>query len=234
MGERQNRRLINDEEQRIRLEIEVLIDNNAIVHNDPYLDNVEIADNQSDDDFDEGSEHDNSSIDLDSDIEQEDVQEDIEDNEFAPNEFTLKLAEWHIRSGTSGENMDALLLLLRNENIQLPKSTKTLLNTPTFKIIPRVVEQGEYFHYGIQTALLHYNDEFLQDLEEVVLDIGIDGIPLYKSSRTQLWPILGAFVNRPHVPPFLIGSYYGKTSPQNADIFLEEFLLEVDHLTQKC
>ena len=75
--------------------------------------------------------------------------------------FSVKLAEWAHRSAISRDNLDALLLLLREINVDVPKSAKTLLRTPTEQIAPRVVEPGEYVHIGIQNMLLKSNYTFL-------------------------------------------------------------------------
>ena len=45
--------------------------------------------------------------------------------------FSVKLAEWAHRSAISRYNLDTLLLLLREINVHVSKSAKTLLRTPT-------------------------------------------------------------------------------------------------------
>lgn len=66
----------------------------------------------------------------------------------------------------------------------------------------------------------------------IEIDIGIDGLPLYKSSRTSVWPILGAFVDQPYVSPFLIGIFCGVGHPSSLDDYLEEFLNEAKGLEE--
>lgn len=68
------------------------------------------------------------------------------------------------------------------------------------------------------------------DLLEI--DIGIDGLPIYKSSKTSVWPILGAFVDQPYVSPFLIGIFCGVGHPSSLDDYLEEFLNEAKGLEE--
>lgn len=58
--------------------------------------------------------------------------------------------------------------------------------------------------------------------------MNIDGLPLYKSSNAQFWPILGlieCFENRVQTnrDPFVIGIYFGTQKPKNLD-FLQEFV----------
>jgi len=55
----------------------------------------------------------------------------------------------------------------------------------------------------------------------IVLDIGIDGVPLFKKSKIAMYPIVGSFMN---LPPnlrtkkenmVLLGLFVGKTKPGN-------------------
>lgn len=60
------------------------------------------------------------------------------------------------------------------------------------------------------------------------MDIGIDGLPLFKaSSRLQLWPIMGNFSKNKNVRPFLIGCFVGRSHPSSSIIFLKNFVDEV-------
>jgi hypothetical protein len=54
----------------------------------------------------------------------------------------------------------------------------------------------------------------------LTLTIGIDGLPISKSSNKQFWPILG-FVDQSIYPkPFTIALFYGESKPQSASDFL--------------
>ncbi|MCY7362849.1 MAG: hypothetical protein LH629_12405, partial [Ignavibacteria bacterium] len=57
---------------------------------------------------------------------------------------------------------------------------------PTIKVFP----QGEFVYFGILKSLLHCHFSVL-DIQEICLQINIDGLPLYKSSDVAFWPILG-------------------------------------------
>lgn len=47
---------------------------------------------------------------------------------------------------------------------------------------------GIYHHFGLSSAILKYTPN---NVTEVNIAIGIDGVPLSKSSGGQFWPILG-------------------------------------------
>ena len=61
----------------------------------------------------------------------------------------------------------------------------------------------------------------------IKLTVNADGIPLFKSSAVDLWPILGMFVY-PH--PFVISLYVGEGKPNDPVEFLEDFLNECKDL----
>lgn len=67
----------------------------------------------------------------------------------------------------------------------------------------------------------------LNNIKESVikLDVGIDGVPLTKSSNSQLWPILGNII--PYKEVFLIGIFHGYKKPTCANTFLQPFIDEM-------
>lgn len=53
-------------------------------------------------------------------------------------------------------------------------------------------------------------------LQSVQISIGIDGLPLCKSSSSTFWPILGSVF--PNGPVFIIGVYHGSFKPENSNL----------------
>ena len=53
------------------------------------------------------------------------------------------------------------------------------------------------------------------DCQKIVIDLNMDGLPLFKSSKTQLWPILAKIVNINNVSVFPIGIYLGKRKQES-------------------
>lgn len=64
---------------------------------------------------------------------------------------------------------------------------------------------------------------FLANKEEILIDIGIDGLRLFKSSNRVLWPILGSLSDFPHISPFVIGCFSGLSKPKNINDFMRDF-----------
>lgn len=157
------------------------------------------------------------------------------DNEDAPNqvsELHQGLAQWVSECNIPRNHTDKLLKVLASCNVQnVPLCAKTLMSTPRRKIVQRTVFPGEYFHFGIQNYFLKSENQNIKDMKEISLDIGIDGLPLFKNSGQQkLWPIIGAFPTDKNIPLFLIGSYTGPNTPKSACDFLKDFVKEVKDL----
>ena len=62
------------------------------------------------------------------------------------------------------------------------------------------------------------------------LTVNIDGIPLFKSSKTQFWPILGLFGK---LRVFIIAPFCGSMKPNSVTDYLEEFLTEIMKLKEE-
>lgn len=58
------------------------------------------------------------------------------------------------------------------------------------------------------------------------LQINIDGLPLFKSTQRQFWPILGSLRNIENREPFIIGLCFGFKKPDNVSDILQQFLVE--------
>ena len=71
----------------------------------------------------------------------------------------------------------------------------------------------------------------LDDITSIV--IGIDSLPLSKSSSSQFWPIL-AYIFPYNNNVFPIGIYYGHNKPQDSNIlFIKNFVAEMLKLSME-
>lgn len=96
------------------------------------------------------------------------------------------------------------------------------------------LDTGEFYYFGLEYALVHcltYKMKHaLKDNEKLKIGFNIDGIPLFKSSKLQLWPILGVIKNFAGVPPFAISVFCGTAKPKPLDRFLNDFIVELNQL----
>ena len=93
-----------------------------------------------------------------------------------------------------------------------------------------------YYHFSIANGIseafgTHGSVDVHIPTSGVDVQINIDGLPLYRSSKTQFWPILGRIL-QPSLPPFIIGLFSGQQKPDNLDEYLHDFVAEMRDIEQ--
>lgn len=122
------------------------------------------------------------------------------------------------------------MITLRLDYPELPSNARTLLKTPR-KIAVKSVEPGIYYHFGLEQCiknLLSKTHNFLTSNCIEIL-INIDGLPVAKSTSSQLYPILCCIFTSYNVE--VIGIYHGFEKPNNANIFLKDLVDDINNLT---
>ena len=133
------------------------------------------------------------------------------------------LAGWSVEFGITHEATDDLLRALNDRGHDLPRTKRTLVGhvaqTPMTNKFG-----GQYFYLGIQRSI---EMEFRRSrfCSEVVLDINIDGLPPFNKSKSKLMPILAWYEG---VDPFIVGGYYGRRDPDDANGYLHDLVAELD------
>ena len=111
---------------------------------------------------------------------------------------TSQSASWASSHSIPHSALSDLLHIMRPSQPHLPEDPRTLMGTPTSYQI-KSVAGGSYFHFGIvlslQKPLSAVGHCEFEDIQNVEIQVSIDGLPLFHSSVTQLWPILGTVVN---------------------------------------
>lgn len=95
-----------------------------------------------------------------------------------------------------------------------------------------MVSPGIYHHFGISNGLNSLANVLNFAEETIRLLIGIDGLPLAKSSSSTFWPILGCVRYQIKSLIFLIGLYWGKDKPQDSNNFLKNMVDELGELSK--
>ena len=142
------------------------------------------------------------------------------------------LGTWSSDFSVTHSSLGALLAVLRRQypESHLPKDPRTLLKTIRSYEIQKIAG-GEYHHFGLTDGILESLSENSVSFpdDQIVVQYNIDGIPIFKSSKTQFWPILCRVVLPKVLPPFAVGIYSGQQKPTNIGDYLREF---VDELKQ--
>jgi len=137
------------------------------------------------------------------------------------------LAEWSLKNNISLSATTSLLSVLKPHLPFLPKSAQTLRNTfrHTSHLIQKV-NGGEYGHLGLSDGLTRLIRQNQITVDQMELQVSVDGIPLFKSSSVSLWPILCLVKNMPFKSLFVVGMFSGKEKPGSASEFLASFVEE--------
>nr|XP_055051614.1 uncharacterized protein LOC129437480 [Misgurnus anguillicaudatus] len=88
---------------------------------------------------------------------------------------------------------------------------------------------GQYTYYCLELGILQYLSHNSSFTGSIDLTINIDGLPIFKSSKTHFWPILAKFDN---ADPFLVALYYGNSKPDPIHEYLSDLIAELQHLMQ--
>ena len=126
------------------------------------------------------------------------------------------LADWAVTHNESHAALSDLLSLLQPVIPDLPRDPRTLLRTER-AVATKSVAGGEYYYFGLQYWLsklfMRFQPELPVDGKELHIYINIDGIPLFNSNSTSLWPILGYVKELSQAGPFPIAVFCSEKSP---------------------
>ena len=135
--------------------------------------------------------------------------------------LTEKLQGWATKNNCTVDTVNDILKILSEEGLNVPKDRRTLLET--MRTVPVIDKAGgQYVYMGISDSLQKSIKIFSG--EEIRLKVNIDGIPIYKSTKTSLWPITAMAGS---IGPIAIAFWYGPSKPSSVEEYLEEFVDEV-------
>lgn len=140
------------------------------------------------------------------------------------------LIAWAIQYQINHNAVNGLLLILRDElKLDLPKSSRTLLKTPTSSCIEKT-ENGLLWYRGIETCILH--SPFVKSTEDrtIFVNFNMDGTSIHNSTSIEFWPILMNVAGMPKVKPFVIAIWQGKGKPSTLEQYLRKFVDEFNNV----
>ena len=160
-------------------------------------------------------------------------------DEEEPQSLRNRLSEWAVTSNVTNSSLGKLLKVLRIEHPNLPKDPRSIRGIHK-NVELTSVAGGQYYHFGLKNGitlklslLAQLQPEELEQLSTVELQFNIDGLPLYRSSPGEFWPILCMISNVSVKLPFPIGIYFGVQKPTNCKDYLTPFLAEVKDILRE-
>ena len=153
---------------------------------------------------------------------------DMSNNEIDKPLLGAQLAQWSIDNNVPHSALSGLLRVLKPYHPGLPIDPRTLLKTPKTYAIKQIGQWGHYYHFGIASAITEVLS--LLNLDETTtklsLQVNFDGLPLFKSSCKEFWPIL-CCIKEIDASPFVVGLYCGTKKPSSIAEYLNDFVIEL-------
>lgn len=149
-----------------------------------------------------------------------------------------ELREWALKFRISHLALSGLLHTLKKYH-PLPVDSRTLLNTHQCGDVQVMKDSlgcsGEYVYFGVETQVRKYMSFAFRDIPDVLeLWFNVDGLPLYKSSSQQFWPILCSVIKEGSLSkPFVVAIFCGGSKPFRADAYLRDLVDELKELGDK-
>lgn len=143
-----------------------------------------------------------------------------------------EIQKWCIKENIKHSSINKLLKILKvHTNIEnLPRDARTLLKTSRTTLVRKLGSSGDLHYIGI-TPNLQMKHKYYGDT--IQLTFNVDGIPIYKSSSKQFWPILRYVIDKQYqYEPFLVSLFLGESKPEPITDYFEDFVPELKKLCE--
>lgn len=144
------------------------------------------------------------------------------------------IKNWAVQHNISHIALSNLLKVLKtNHNCfhYFPNDSRTLLKTNVSKqpLQIQTINPGIFYYFGVVNGIKSCIGKNIFSDDTIKLHIGIDGLPLTKSTNSQFWPILCCIRNFNSIHPcvFLVGLYWGHEKPLESNMYLSEMVTEL-------
>lgn len=147
--------------------------------------------------------------------------------------FKYLIKNWAIEYNVPQNALNKLLGILKQHTCfsSFPIDSRTLMHNKPLEISKfQTIESGSYYHFGIEKSIKLNMADYVENSSVIEISVGIDGLPLFKSSPDQSWPILACIRPKGHVFP--IGIYYGKEKPSDSNKYISNFVEEAKYLVE--
>lgn len=144
--------------------------------------------------------------------------------------FKEAFRKWILDTKAKITHVQPLLRILQPLCPTIPSTYATLLNTKDLERpeITKFDDNGfKYVYFGIVRQLRKILiDDLHQDGEKLKMQLNVDGLPLFRSSKIEFWPILAHILEPSVYKPFIVAIYCGKGKPSNIGLFLKDLIAE--------
>lgn len=146
----------------------------------------------------------------------------------------LEIREWALKHNiTHNALTDILKIIAPLFDDEIVQSARSLLHTPRQTNYIQL-SNGQFCYFGIKEKILNviisHTVNNPSSIERISVSINIDGISLFKSSYDEFWPILLHVNNFNQSNPIVVGIFAGRGKPDPIDLFLHNFIQEINDL----
>ena len=138
--------------------------------------------------------------------------------------------KWKVTREASNELLDILSV----HGVKgLPKDSRAAKRS--LRAVENVISMGigSYYHFGVEKELRRNLCMYKGLSGDLHLQFNIDGLPLFRSSPVDFWPILCRVVWTDSISAvFPVGLYCGKSKPKSVDEYLKLYLQELRAVLQ--
>ena len=159
-----------------------------------------------------------------------------------------KLRKWAISNNISKNALTKLLHLFHDDYPELPLSATTLLkNNNSMHILP--CGEGQLTTFDLEQKIFNrvnggfrkfncYGKSYLELQKEarrqnailLIMNVNVDGLPLFKSGSSQLWPILCSVNELNFHQPFAVTLFLGNSKPPDLSTYFKRFIDQIKEL----
>ncbi|XP_035716186.1 uncharacterized protein LOC118439195 isoform X1 [Folsomia candida] len=122
---------------------------------------------------------------------------------------------------------DLLSIINEKCGVTIPRDSRTLLGTPTSTKI-REMGQGQFHYFGIKSILQKCISSGCISESDLSISLGIDGLPISKSGRSQFWPIICKIHQSKCNNLGIVALYFGQTKPASCAEYLKDLCSELN------
>ncbi len=163
-----------------------------------------------------------------------------DENSVSNCNLSNKLGKWSLDFNVTHRAVDSLLEILKpicTDKVVLPNCSKTLLKTPR-KLNVISLGSGKYYYFGITDNLVREIKTGLTDFQFPVMQrknirnlvtirMSTDGLPIFKSTGMQMWPILYIVDQSINPVPHVAAIFCGENKPMYLNEFFAKLVEEV-------
>ncbi|XP_065679324.1 uncharacterized protein LOC136093943 [Hydra vulgaris] len=149
-----------------------------------------------------------------------------DENKIYDESLCSKVRCWALTHRCTRQCINGALKLFLECKQSVPLDSRTLLKTKRSIASINIEGYGDYIYLGLKTQIEKQISSKSIKETSLYLTFNIDGIPLFKSNSTQLWPILASILG---MEPFVVGLYCGNKKPP-CDVYLCALVNELNEL----